>query len=390
MESATVGRGKFKVGRKIGNGAFGDIYIGTNAQTNEEVAIKVEYRKVKHPQLLYESKIYAQLQGGKGIPRLMWFGVEGEYNVMVIDLLGKSLEDLLSDCGGKFTLKTVLMLADQLIDRVEYIHSRGLVHRDIKPQNLMVGVGRRENLVYMIDYGLARKYKDMRTHEHVPYRDNRDLVGTVRYASVNSHLGVEQSRRDDLETLGYMLVYFLKGRLPWQGLQVTTRKMQREKIRDMKMSTPIEVLCDSCPSEFVSYFRDCRSLRFDDKPDYAYLKRLFRDLFIREKYQFDNVYDWDPEKRTGPTTSEHGDGKSRQVLSNSSSGAIQQTETGLNPSKSTSFTPITNGRRDIGDDTIRSFQRMTISTERREKVCSYKTKYAHIKSPISRRIACFF
>lgn len=284
--------GKYKLGRKIGSGSFGELYLGVNVQTGDEVAVKLESVKTKHPQLHYESKLYMLLQGGNGIPHLKWFGVEGEYNAMVIDLLGPSLEDLFNYCNRKLSLKTVLMLADQLINRVEYMHSRGFLHRDIKPDNFLMGLGRKANQVYIIDYGLAKKYRDLQTHKHIPYRENKNLTGTARYASVNTHLGVEQSRRDDLESLGYVLMYFMRGSLPWQGLKAGTKKQKYDKISEKKMLTPIEVLCKSYPSEFTSYFHYCRSLRFEDKPDYSYLKRLFRDLFIREGYQFDYVFDW--------------------------------------------------------------------------------------------------
>uniref|UniRef100_A0A2P2M8Z1 non-specific serine/threonine protein kinase n=2 Tax=Rhizophora mucronata TaxID=61149 RepID=A0A2P2M8Z1_RHIMU len=252
------------------------------------------------------------LQGGTGIPHLKWFGVEGDYNVMVIDLLGPSLEDLFNYCNRKFSLKTVLMLADQLINRVEYMHSRGFLHRDIKPDNFLMGLGRKANQVYAIDFGLAKKYRDLQTHKHIPYRENKNLTGTARYASVNTHLGVEQSRRDDLESLGYVLMYFLRGSLPWQGLKAGTKKQKYDKISEKKVSTPIEVLCKSYPSEFVSYFHCCRSLRFEDKPDYSYLKRLFRDLFIREGYQFDYVFDWTVLKYpqiSGSSRPRHSSGK---------------------------------------------------------------------------------
>ncbi|CAL0306973.1 unnamed protein product [Lupinus luteus] len=283
---------KFRLGRKIGSGSFGEIYLGTNSQTNEEVAIKLEAVKTKHPQLLYESKLYRILQGGTGIPNVRWFGVEGDYNVLVMDLLGPSLEDLFNFCNRKLSLKTVLMLADQMINRVEFIHSKSFLHRDIKPDNFLMGLGRRANQVYAIDFGLAKKYRDSSTHQHIPYRENKNLTGTARYASMNTHLGIEQSRRDDLESLGYVLMYFLRGSLPWQGLKAGTKKQKYEKISEKKVSTSIEALCRSYPTEFASYFHYCRSLRFDDKPDYAYLKRIFRDLFIREGFQFDYVFDW--------------------------------------------------------------------------------------------------
>jgi casein kinase 1 len=283
---------KFRLGRKIGSGSFGEIYLGTNIQTNEEVAIKLENIKTKHPQLLYESKLYRILQGGTGVPNVRWFGVEGDYNVLVMDLLGPSLEDLFNFCSRKLSLKTVLMLADQMINRVEYVHTKSFLHRDIKPDNFLMGLGRRANQVYIIDFGLAKKYRDTSTHQHIPYRENKNLTGTARYASMNTHLGIEQSRRDDLESLGYVLMYFLRGSLPWQGLKAGTKKQKYEKISEKKVSTPIEALCRGYPTEFASYFHYCRSLRFDDKPDYAYLKRIFRDLFIREGFQFDYVFDW--------------------------------------------------------------------------------------------------
>mmetsp|Transcript_15817 Transcript_15817/g.44255 ORF Transcript_15817/g.44255 Transcript_15817/m.44255 type:complete len:343 (+) Transcript_15817:44-1072(+) len=284
--------GKFRLGRKIGSGSFGDIYLGTHVQTGEEVGIKLESIKTKHPQLLYESKLYKILQGGTGIPMMRWYGVEGDYNVMVLDLLGPSLEDLFNFCGRKFGLKTVLMLADQLISRVEFVHSKSFIHRDIKPDNFLMGLGKRANQVNVIDFGLAKKYRDPKTHIHIPYRENKNLTGTARYASINTHLGIEQSRRDDVESLGYVLMYFLRGSLPWQGLKAATKKHKYEKISEKKMSTPIEVLCKGFPSEFVTYFQYCRSLRFDDKPDYAYLRKLFRELFTREGFQWDYVFDW--------------------------------------------------------------------------------------------------
>ncbi|RXM33834.1 Casein kinase I isoform delta [Acipenser ruthenus] len=258
----------------------------------EEVAIKLECVKTKHPQLHIESKIYKMMQGGVGIPTIKWCGAEGDYNVMVMELLGPSLEDLFNFCSRKFSLKTVLLLADQMISRIEYIHSKNFIHRDVKPDNFLMGLGKKGNLVYIIDFGLAKKYRDARTHQHIPYRENKNLTGTARYASINTHLGIEQSRRDDLESLGYVLMYFNLGSLPWQGLKAATKRQKYERISEKKMSTPIEVLCKGYPSEFATYLNFCRSLRFDDKPDYSYLRQLFRNLFHRQGFSYDYVFDW--------------------------------------------------------------------------------------------------
>ncbi|CCE83955.1 Piso0_004552 [Millerozyma farinosa CBS 7064] len=283
---------KYRIGRKIGSGSFGDIYLGTNIISGEEVAIKLENTKAKHPQLEYEAKVYKALSGGVGIPFVRWYGTECDYNAMVIDLLGPSLEDLFNYCNRRFTYKTVLLLADQLICRIEYIHARCFIHRDIKPDNFLMGIGRRGSQVNVIDFGLAKKYRDPRTHLHIPYRENKNLTGTARYASVNTHLGIEQSRRDDLESLGYVLIYFCKGSLPWQGLKAATKRQKYDRIMEKKMTTPNDVLTKGLPREFLDYMNYIKTLRFDDKPDYPYLRKLFRDLFKRENYRYDYVFDW--------------------------------------------------------------------------------------------------
>ncbi|KAF8596476.1 kinase-like protein [Ceratobasidium sp. AG-I] len=216
-----------------------------------------------------------------------WFGTKCDYNAMVFDQLGPSLKDLFNIRNRKFSLKTVLLLADQLISHVEYIHSRNFIHRDIKPDNFLMGIGKRGNQVNVIDFGLAKKYRDPKTHLHIPYRENKNLTG------------VEQARRDDLESLAYVLMYFLRGQLPWQGLKAATKKQKHNRIMEKKMTTPTDLLCRGFPNEFGIFLNYCRALRFDDKPDYSYLRKLFRDLFVRKGYQYDYVFDWSVQRPSG-------------------------------------------------------------------------------------------
>lgn len=286
---------KYRIGRKIGSGSFGDVYQGTNIVSGDPVGIKLEPVTAKYPQLLYEAKLYKVLNSGGsvvGIPRVRWSGVEGDYNVLVIDLLGPSLEDLFNFCGRRFSLKTVLMLADQMLARVEYFHSKAFLHRDIKPDNFLMGVGKKAHHMYIIDYGLAKKYIDSHTNEHIPFRDGKSLTGTARYASINAHLGYEQARRDDLESLGYIFIYFLRGSLPWQGLKADNKDDKYKVICEKKQKTSLEALCKGVPVEFVQYLSTIKSLEFTDKPDYTQLRRNFRDLFMREGFQMDYVFDW--------------------------------------------------------------------------------------------------
>ncbi|KAI0665481.1 kinase-like protein [Trametes maxima] len=295
MDPFTFG-GKYRLEEEIAIGGCGTVFQGVHTVAGKEVAIKLEPAIAKSSPLKQESKIYKTLMGGPGVPWINWSGRQGDYNVMVIDLLGPSLEDLFRMCNRHFSLKTILMLADQLITRIEYIHSRDFVHRDIKPANFVVPKTsesqRADYVVNVIDFGLAKKFRDPRTGGHIPYQqDDHHGVGTCLFAAINTHLGIECSRRDDLEGLAYMLIYFLRGTLPWRKIKGSSVSETWDLIRDKKLETEA-VLTVGLPAEFDVFYKYVRALEFEDLPDYEGLRALFRGLAERHNIAYDGAFDW--------------------------------------------------------------------------------------------------
>ncbi|KAI9271963.1 kinase-like domain-containing protein [Sporodiniella umbellata] len=284
----------YKVGKKLGEGSFGVLYEGLNLLNNQSVAIKFEPRKSDAPQLRDEYRTYKVLAGLPGVPSAYYFGQEGLHNILVIDLLGPSLEDLFEMCGRKHSIKTVAMLAKQMIYRVESVHEKNMIYRDIKPDNFLIGRPGSQfaNTVFLIDYGMAKLYRDPKTKQHIPYRERKSLSGTARYMSINTHLGREQSRRDDLESLGHVFMYFLRGSLPWQGLKAATNKQKYEKIGEKKQTTPVKELSEGFPEEFGIYLQYVRKLGFEETPDYDFLRELFNKVLYRLGETDDGIYDW--------------------------------------------------------------------------------------------------
>ncbi|KAH9916516.1 kinase-like protein [Fomitopsis serialis] len=271
--------GKYRSKRRLPT-----VAAGVHTVAGKEVAIKLEPAIAKSSPLKQETKIYKTLSGAPGVPWIMWSGKAGDFNVM----------ELFRMCNRHFSLKTVLLLADQLISRVEYIHSRDLVHRDVKPGNFVMARSEKDSpyLVNIIDFGLAKKYRDSRTGAHIPYmQEDQHGVGTCLFASINTHLGVECSRRDDLEALAYMLIYFMRGTLPWRKIKDPDATTTWNLIRDKKVETE-EFLTVGLPAEFDIFHKYVRGLEFDDLPDYDGLRALFRGLAEKHRIEYDWVFDW--------------------------------------------------------------------------------------------------
>jgi serine/threonine protein kinase len=257
----------------LGHGAFGKVLLMEDKDTNKFYAVKEESIKTPVPQLYYEYRVYSRLRSITGIPRIHAMWQNHKHTYMAMDLLGHSLEkELLKITEWDVTN----WIGPKALTILESIHSQGFIHRDIKPENMLLALnGLPERQLYLVDYGLCKRYR-MSQNDHIPYREGKKLTGTIRYASIHTHLGAEQSRRDDLESLGYVLVYLIRRKLPWMNAGGATKQEQHDRITDIKTKTSIETLCAGLPSSFVHYFRHVRDLSFEGTPDYALLRSYFR------------------------------------------------------------------------------------------------------------------
>mmetsp|Transcript_75846 Transcript_75846/g.226121 ORF Transcript_75846/g.226121 Transcript_75846/m.226121 type:complete len:348 (+) Transcript_75846:63-1106(+) len=296
-----IAGGRWELEKKLGAGCFGEVWRGrlTEAQPNAaaQVAIKFESSQSHAAQLEHEAEVLKSLskagQDVQGFVQCYHFGHEGRHLCLVMDLLGKSLEDRLQLCGSRFNVPSTVLVAEQVLRRIEYLHSKCIIHRDIKPENFMFGVKEKVHHLYLIDFGLSKPYWD---GKHSNPRTKLNLTGTARYASINAHKGLEQSRRDDMEAIGHMLIYFLRGQLPWSGLEAKTQEEKYRKIREKKEDIPLEELCAGYPPEFQTYLRRMRDLEFKEKPNYAEMRQLFRDVRTREGPKEDHQFQWNADK----------------------------------------------------------------------------------------------
>ncbi|OAA65507.1 casein kinase 1 [Niveomyces insectorum RCEF 264] len=295
---------QFRVCEKVGEGTFCVVYRGelpaddSSEQGNSKpVAIKF---------LRNEFRMYKRFNNCPGIVNIYSFGELDFHKVLIMDLLGPSLETLFQRCGRRFSIRTVAMIAKQMISRIQTIHEHGLIYRDIKPENFLMGLPHTDaaDVVHLIDFGMAKLYRDPDTKEHIRYGEAQSLSGTARYMSINAHCRHNQSRRDDLEALGHVFMYFLRGSLPWQGVKAAQRDVRYDLMCERKQATTIADLCGDFPPEFAQYLAYARGLSFDGDPDYDHLQCLFDRVLADLGDEHDTTYDW---VKLGAQATESGD-----------------------------------------------------------------------------------
>ena len=280
---------KYLVIKKIDEGSFGSIYLSQNIQTKEKVAIKIENRKTENPLLEREAYILFYLRG-PGLPEIKTFGKTKDLFILIQNLLGPSLANLLDKHSIVFTIKDICMLSIQMIERLEYIHLKNYIHRDIKPHNFLMGIDD-PDILYLIDFGLSKKYRSKKG-KHIKFSINNNITGTPRYCSINGLRGAEQSRRDDLESLFYVIIYFFRGNLPWQNLKIKSRQERFNRINYLKKNISYKILCKNLPQELYNFGTYIKRLKFEEDPDYNFLRNCFYSILKNINEKNDNKFSW--------------------------------------------------------------------------------------------------
>ena len=292
---------KYKLIRKLGQGSFGSIYEAQSIYSNKLYAVKIEDMKQEQFILEEESAILSYLNIPQ-IPKIKSFGYSGSFIILVMELLGKSLDKIFNELPSKkMSIRCVCNIAYQLLYIFELMHNNNIIHRDIKPANIAIGREEKSKYIYLLDFGLSKKYRSSKTKKHFPFTQGKKLIGNARYSSINALNGNTQSRRDDLESLGYLLLYLLLGRLPWQGYISHSKEDKYYKIKQIKNQTTPEELCEGLPPQFEEYIKYTRNLEYEQDPDYNYLRNLFLSVLKNYNWEFDYYYDWD---QVGLTNSE--------------------------------------------------------------------------------------
>ena len=279
--------------KKLGEGAFGKIYECQNIKNKQTYAAKIEYHSAPNPQLYQESKIMTEMKGKLGFPTCYQVIYLKQELVMVTDLLGPNIQDIMDNIEGKkFTMKSTLILTEQMLKRLRDLHEKGIIHRDMKPENFVIGKGKNEKLIYMIDFGLSRHYLIEKTQQHIPMKSDRAIVGTLRYISMNCHEGLEVSRRDDLESLAYMMIHFVIGELPWMGIKAKSLGEKYKRVYEKKQETVPDEICKILPDEMKNFLQHILNLEFEEKPNYDYLEGLIKSLKSKYGFKNDDNFEW--------------------------------------------------------------------------------------------------
>ena len=283
---------KFHPIKPIGKGTFSTVYLCINIKNDSYVVIKAEKRSKNGVELLETEAFVLYHLRGFGIPEVLSYGRTKTHNILVLPLLGKNLLDVFILKNKYVNMNDICSTAIQILDRIEWVHSNNIVYRDIKPENFLLG-NKDKDIIYLIDFGLCRKYKSSKTGKHIPAKNLGKFTGTSRYASIYAMAGNEQSRRDDIESIGYMIIYFMKKKLPWQGIKGNSYKECYHKLYLMKKHLKIEDLCKGLPTEIIEYMNAARALKFEEEPDYRYLKGLFKMVLSKNDTSFDKyIFSW--------------------------------------------------------------------------------------------------
>ncbi|KIM63530.1 hypothetical protein SCLCIDRAFT_46696, partial [Scleroderma citrinum Foug A] len=259
--------GCYKIEEYIGSGSYNDVYGGkqTNVRKSVEVVIKIAKSNADTATLLCEYRVLQELGESCGIPKALWLGREGDFHIMVLKCLGPSLADRFRECGQRFSLDAVTLFAVQLLSCLQKIHSCHYIHCDIKLANILTGTRDSPGMIYLADFSIIKQYRHPNMHIHIPFRNNISLTGTPAFSSINSH-GAELSQHDDIESLAYLLIYFLWGSLPWLGINSLDMVLQ------LKKEISIYDLCSGLPTGFKLILEHARALMFTQKPDYNLLQ----------------------------------------------------------------------------------------------------------------------